>query len=114
MITTTTAHDAASRAAALFLSTLSVTDRPTYAEVAAAIDGALRRHGGGRGCAADGAAAFGDHPELAPPRTRRARRLAEGGYQPAVSTAASARTPTVRDRPPDGALSTGTQLSART
>ena len=88
MITTTTAHDAASRAAALFLSTLSVTDRPTYAEVAAAIDGALRRHGGGRGCAADVAAAFGDHPELAAPRMRWALRLVESVYQPAVLIAA--------------------------
>jgi hypothetical protein len=78
---TTTESNTAARAAALFVSTLSVHDHPTDAEVAGAIDDALRRHGGGRGCAADVAAAYGDYPELAAPRMRWALQLVESVYQ---------------------------------
>jgi hypothetical protein len=65
------------RAAALFLSTLSTSDNPTTAEVVGAIERALRTHGGSHGCTADVAQAYGDHPELAAPRMRWARRLVE-------------------------------------
>jgi len=74
------------RAAALFLSTLCVADNPSTAEVVGAIERALRTHGGSAGCAADVAQAYGDHPELAAPRMRWARRLVglvfpePGGY----------------------------------
>jgi hypothetical protein len=64
-------------AAALFLSDLSTADRPTAAEVTAAIQRTLLRHGGADGCAADVAAAFGDYPELAVARMRWAKAVAE-------------------------------------
>jgi hypothetical protein len=71
----------AARAAALFVSDLSVTNQPTCAQVTAAIQLALRGHGGSRGCAADVAAAYGDYPELAAPRMRWARSVIEHVYQ---------------------------------
>jgi hypothetical protein len=71
----------AARAAALFVSDLSATRRPTRAEVEASIKQALRTHGGTRGCAADVAAAYGDHPELAAPRMRWARSIVENLYE---------------------------------
>ena len=80
----------AARAAALFVSGLSATRRPTRAEVEASIKRALRTHGGTRGCAADVAAAYGDHPELAAPRMRWARSVVENLYQ--RHTAAQAHT----------------------
>src|SRR6266540_2200586 len=61
----------AARAAALFVSGISATVHPTRAEAEAAIRDSLRTHGGGRGCAADVAAAYGDYPELAGPLARR-------------------------------------------
>jgi hypothetical protein len=73
-------HLTAARAAALFVSDVSVTDQPTAAEVAAAVRHALRTHGGSRGCSADVAAAYGDHPELAAPRMRWARSVVESCY----------------------------------
>jgi hypothetical protein len=76
MIATTDPITAA-RAAALFVSDLSATGQPTGTEVADAIRRALRTHGGSRGCAADVASAYGDHPELAAPRMRWARRLVD-------------------------------------
>ena len=60
----------AARAAALFVSDVSVADHPTDVEVDDAIRRSLRTHGGSRGCAADLATAYGDHPELAVPRMR--------------------------------------------
>ena len=71
----------AARAAALFVSHLSVTAQPTGQEVAAAIRHALLSHGGSRGCAADVAAEYGDHPELAAPRMCWARTVIENLYQ---------------------------------
>ena len=71
----------AARAAALFVSHLSATAQPTGQEVAVAIRHALRSHGGSRGCAADVAAEYGDHPELAVPRMRWARTVIESLYQ---------------------------------
>src|SRR2546430_6384154 len=78
---TTTDPLTAARAEALFVSDLSTADHPSDAQVAAAIRHALRTHGGSRGCAADVAAAYGDHPELAAPRMRWARSVVESLYQ---------------------------------
>lgn len=61
---------AAARAEALFVSTASVTDHLTEPEATALIRGAVLAHHGVRGCAAEVAAAYGDHPEVAQPRMR--------------------------------------------
>jgi hypothetical protein len=58
------------RAAALFVSNLSATTCATDAEIAAAITGSLRSHGGTRSCEAEVAAVYGDYPELAAGRMR--------------------------------------------
>jgi hypothetical protein len=78
---TTTDPITAARAAALFVSYLSMTRQPDGTEVAAAIQHALRSRGGSRGCAADVAAAYGDYPEVAVPRMRWARSVVENLYQ---------------------------------
>ncbi|MCW6010013.1 hypothetical protein K1W54_36540 [Micromonospora sp. CPCC 205371] len=70
----------AARAEALFTSHLSTSSRPTAADVADAIRAAVRAHGGTRGCAADVAAAYGDHPEIAAPRMRWARGVVDEIY----------------------------------
>jgi hypothetical protein len=83
---TTTDPITAARAAALFVSTLSVFDEPTPDEVGRAIAYALLTRGGSRGCAADMAAEYGEHPELAAPRMRWARALVERVYaRPALT-----------------------------
>jgi hypothetical protein len=75
----------AARAAALFVSDVSVADHPTDMDVDAAIRRSLRTHGGSRGCAADLAAAYGDRPELAASRMRWALSVVESRYaRPAV------------------------------
>jgi hypothetical protein len=71
----------AARAAALFVSNLSASARPSSADIEAAIRHSLRTHGGIRGCSADVAAAYGDYPELAAPRMRWARDVVENLYQ---------------------------------
>jgi hypothetical protein len=71
----------AARAAALFVSDLSTNARLTDTDVEAAIRHSLRTHGGTRGCSADVAFAYGDHPELAAPRMRWARTVVENMYQ---------------------------------
>jgi hypothetical protein len=76
------------RAAALFVSGVSATIHPTRAEVDAAIRSSLRTHGGGRGCIADVAAAYGDYPELAAGRMRWARGVVESLYQRRTHAAA--------------------------
>jgi hypothetical protein len=63
----------AARAEALFTSDLSASSRPSPTEVEQAIRHALARYGGVRGCAAEVAYAYGDHPETAAPRMRWAR-----------------------------------------
>ena len=73
---TTTDSLTAARAAALFVSDLSVTANTSNAEVIAAIRRSLRTHGGSRPCAAEVAAAYGDYPELAAARMRWALTLA--------------------------------------
>ena len=66
---------ACARAEALFTSPLSATRRLTRAEVTAAVREAIRAHGGSRGCAAEVAAEYGEHPEVAAARMRWARRV---------------------------------------
>ncbi|MEV6303390.1 hypothetical protein AB0M02_28530 [Actinoplanes sp. NPDC051861] len=61
---------AAARAEALFTSHLSTGSHPSGDIVAEAIRDAVRAHGGVRGCAADVAFEYGDHPEMAAPRMR--------------------------------------------
>jgi hypothetical protein len=86
MNTTTDAFTAA-RAAALFVSDVSVADHPTNVEVDTAIRRSLRTRGGSRGCAADLAAAYGDRPELAASRMRWALGVVESRYgRPAPRT----------------------------
>ncbi len=97
----TTDHLTAARAAALFVSDVSVADHPTGAEVDAAIRHALRTHGGSRGCFADVAAAYGDHPELAAPRMRWARGVVESCYRRQAAPGPRTRDTAVRpDRRP--------------
>jgi type IV secretory pathway TrbL component len=87
----------AARAEALFTSDLSATSRPTPAQVDGAIQAAVRKYGGTRGCAAQMAAAFGDYPEMAAPRMRWARAVVESAYaQPARVAAGLGSTPTPR------------------
>lgn len=79
-MTETTALTAA-RAEALFTSPLSTGSRPGHDAVEEAIRIAVRAHGGVRGCAADVAGEYGDHPELAVPRMRWARGVVEHLYE---------------------------------
>jgi hypothetical protein len=72
------------RADALFASTLQRTDDPSTAQIRQAISTAIRACGA-RGCAAQVAQAYGEHPETAAPRMRWARAevtRAFGGGQP--------------------------------
>jgi len=80
-MTTRTTVLTAARAEALFTSQLSTGSRPTHEVVETAIRIALRTHGGVRGCAADVAAEYGEHPELAAPRMRWARHVVEQIYE---------------------------------
>ena len=80
MTSETTALTAA-RAEALFTSQLATGSRPAYDVVDEAIRIAVRAHGGVRGCAADVAGEYGDHPELAVPRMRWARGVVEHLYE---------------------------------
>jgi hypothetical protein len=91
----------AARAAALFVSDVSVADHPTEAEVDDAIRRSLRTHGGSRGCAADLAAAYGDCPELAAPRMRWALGVVESRYARPATPAVHRRGASIRiDRLP--------------
>jgi hypothetical protein len=49
--------------------------------VDAAIENAVRRYGGIRGCVAELATCYGDHPDIAVPRMRWARTTVEELYQ---------------------------------
>ena len=60
------------RADALFASTLQRSDDPSTAQIRQAIITAIRA-AGARGCAAQVAQAYGEHPETAMPRMRWAR-----------------------------------------
>jgi hypothetical protein len=70
----------AARAEALFTSLLSSASLPRPAEVADAIRGAVRAHGGTRGCAVEVAGEFGDHPDTAALRMRWALQVVESTY----------------------------------
>jgi hypothetical protein len=61
------------RAEALFVSDVPGMTQPAPAVIAEAIRVAVRRHGGARGCAAEMAAEFGDHPETSVSRKAWAR-----------------------------------------
>jgi len=74
----------AARAAALFTSHLSAGTHPTRLDVTDAISSAVRTHGGTRGCAAEVAAAYGDHPETAAPRMRWAGTVIKSLYHQAT------------------------------
>jgi hypothetical protein len=63
------------RREALFVSALQPSDAPTADVIARAIVSAMHRFGP-RGCAAQMAQEFGDHPEAAAARMRWARQLA--------------------------------------
>jgi hypothetical protein len=76
------AHLLAARAEALFTSDLSVRREYTQTEVAAAISHAMGTHNGIRGCVAEVAAAYGEHPETAAPRMRWARAVVESINSP--------------------------------
>jgi hypothetical protein len=58
------------RAEALFASTLSACEPHDRAELKAAIAAAVREYHGVKGCAAQMAAEFGEHPEQAAQRMR--------------------------------------------
>jgi hypothetical protein len=60
----------AARAEALFTSRLATGSTPSAAAVEEAIRSAVSAHGGVRGCAADLAGEYGDHPDLAVARMR--------------------------------------------
>ncbi|MBL7259631.1 hypothetical protein [Paractinoplanes lichenicola] len=79
-MTTTAPILTVARAEALFTSHLSTGSKPSYVAVEQAIRHAVRMHGGVRGCAADVAGEYGDHPESAAPRMRWARGVVEDLY----------------------------------
>ena len=83
------------RAEALFASTLQATDTPAPGQVRLTVITTLRRLGID-GCAAQLAAEFGDHPDLATTRMAWALATVRTAY-PTPSTAA-ARTPTTDGR----------------
>ncbi|MEU8660097.1 hypothetical protein [Actinoplanes philippinensis] len=72
----------AARAEALFTTGLATGSSPAFEVVDEAIRTAVRTHGGTRACAADMAAEFGDHPELAVPRMRWALETVTRLYPP--------------------------------
>jgi hypothetical protein len=67
----------AARAEALFTSDVSAASTLSRDEYMEAIRRALLRHGGVRGCAAEVAAQYGDHPDTAAPRMRWARQVVQ-------------------------------------
>ena len=67
----------AARAEALFASDASTSAPLSREQAVAAIRWSVRTHGGVRGCAAEMAAAYGEHPETAAPRMRWARAVVE-------------------------------------
>jgi hypothetical protein len=74
------------RADALFTSDLSARGCHSQAEIAAAIIRAIRSHSAAGGCAAEVAAAYGEHPETAAPRMRWARAAAQRISSPAAAS----------------------------
>ncbi|GGQ86353.1 hypothetical protein GCM10010166_65710 [Couchioplanes caeruleus subsp. azureus] len=84
------------RAHALFLSHLSAHVTHPHDEIVAAIVTVLRRYGGSAKCAAEVAAAYGDHPGEAASRMRWARDAVEAAYRLRRST--SPRSSAAQDR----------------
>jgi Arc/MetJ family transcription regulator len=80
---------AAARAEALFVSPLSATTWPDRRQVEAAVRDAVRAHGS-RGCAAEVAAEYGEHPDDAVRRMRWARAVVAEAYACAPQTALAA------------------------
>lgn len=74
------------RCEALFASSMQYSDHPTQADVRLAIMRTVRDLGT-RGCAAQVAQEFGDHPDLAVHRMRWARRLVADTSGPGTATA---------------------------
>jgi hypothetical protein len=70
----------AARAEALFISNVSAGVTMTREEFKEVVRLAVLRYGGVRGCAAEVAAAYGDHPETAAPRMRWARQVVAWVY----------------------------------
>lgn len=68
------------RREALFCADLSASGRPARHELDEAIRAAVRSHGGVRGCAADVAQQYGDHPDIAVPRMRWASSVVADAY----------------------------------
>jgi len=67
------------RADAVFASALQVSQMPDAGQVQRAVVAAVRQFGG-RGCAAQVAQEFGEHPELAAARMRWALHLVAGAF----------------------------------
>ena len=81
------------RAEALFASHLSRAARLDPVEVAEAITTAVRAHGGTRGCAAEVAAEYGNHPDTAPARMRWALGVVRSVYLPTAAGRATRHRP---------------------
>jgi hypothetical protein len=90
-MTTETTPLTAARAEALFTSQLATGSQPANDVLEEAIRIAVRAHGGVRGCAADVAAEYGDHPDLAVPRMRWARDVVDHRYEVRRARAARPR-----------------------
>jgi hypothetical protein len=91
------------RADALFASDLSARGCHSETEIAAAIRRTVRSHSAAGGCAAEVAAAYGEHPETAAPRMRWARAIAERISSPAATSPAADRKQS-RHAPVDGGV----------
>jgi hypothetical protein len=106
----------AARAEALFASHISCAAPLDPAEVDQAITAAVRAHGGTRGCAAEVAAEYGDHPETAAARMRWALGVVRSLYQPAAvrrpRPVAAPAPVTLALAPPAGSASIGSAPSA--
>ncbi len=72
----------ASRAEALFTSSLPTHSCPSTAEVEESVQRALDRYGNTTACAAEVAAAYGDYPDVAVRRMRWALRVIAATYPP--------------------------------
>ncbi|MBG0568051.1 hypothetical protein [Actinoplanes aureus] len=78
------------RAEALFVSPVSVSDQLTRQQVTALVGRAVRTYHGVRGCAAEFAAAYAEHPDIAPSRMRWARSVIDTLYPVRVRAGATA------------------------
>jgi hypothetical protein len=87
------------RAYAVFTSDLATGSRPDRRQLNAVVRAQIRRHGGVCGCLASVAYAYGDHPEVAAPRMRWARELAETAL--AGGAACPAQSPPLRANGPE-------------